>query len=76
MPRLPKRQTWHSRTRVLQEALEQDHRGVKGRIRCMRGFKSFASAERFWVTSGKPMATLPRNGGKPLMSCLDANALR
>jgi putative transposase len=27
--------------------LEQDHRGVKGRIRCMRGFKSFASAERF-----------------------------
>ena len=27
--------------------LEQDHRGVKGRIRCMRGFKSFASAECF-----------------------------
>ena len=27
--------------------LEQDHRGVKGRIRCTRGFKSFASAERF-----------------------------
>jgi len=27
--------------------LVQDHRGVKGRIRCMRGFKSFASAERF-----------------------------
>jgi putative transposase len=27
--------------------LEQDHRGVKGRIRCMRGFKRFASAERF-----------------------------
>jgi putative transposase len=26
---------------------EQDHRGVKGRVRCMRGFKSFASAERF-----------------------------
>ena len=23
------------------------HRGVKGRIRCMRGFKSFASTERF-----------------------------
>ncbi|MHB0682513.1 Transposase (plasmid) [Roseomonas mucosa] len=28
-------------------SLEQDHRGLKGRIRCMRGFKSFASAERF-----------------------------
>ena len=27
--------------------LEQDHRGIKGRIRCMRGFKSFRSAERF-----------------------------
>ena len=30
--------------------IEQDHRGVKGRIRCMRGFKSFASAERFCRT--------------------------
>jgi transposase-like protein len=27
--------------------LEQDHRGVKGRTRCMRGFKSFVAAERF-----------------------------
>jgi transposase-like protein len=27
--------------------LEQDHRGVRGRTRCMRGFKSFASAQRF-----------------------------
>jgi transposase-like protein len=27
--------------------LEQDHRGIKGRTRCMRGFKSFTSAERF-----------------------------
>ncbi|MFC7739232.1 IS6 family transposase [Roseomonas sp. GCM10028921] len=27
--------------------LEQDHRGIKGRIRCMRGFKSYTSAERF-----------------------------
>ena len=35
-----------------------------------------AAAERFWVTSGKPMAALPRNGGKALMSCLGANALR
>jgi hypothetical protein len=28
--------------RVQEQRLEQDHRGVKGRIRCMRGFKSFA----------------------------------
>ncbi|MFC7738931.1 IS6 family transposase [Roseomonas sp. GCM10028921] len=27
--------------------LEQDHRGIKGRIRYMRGFKSHTSAERF-----------------------------
>ncbi|TDH60108.1 hypothetical protein E2C06_24010 [Dankookia rubra] len=27
--------------------MEQDHRGVKGRTRCMRGFKSFDAAERF-----------------------------
>ena len=27
--------------------LEQDHRGIKGLIRCMRGFKSDLSAERF-----------------------------
>jgi putative transposase len=27
--------------------LEQDHRGVKGRIRCMRGFKEVAAAARF-----------------------------
>ena len=27
--------------------LQQDHRGMKGRIRCMRGFESFDAAERF-----------------------------
>ncbi len=37
----------HRTSRYLNNRLEQDHRGVKGRIRCMRGFKSFASAERF-----------------------------
>src|SRR4051812_2961464 len=35
-----------------------------------------AASERFWVTSGQPMATLLRNGGKALMACLGANALR
>ena len=29
------------------DTIEQGHRGVKGRTRCMRGFKGFASAERF-----------------------------
>ncbi len=27
--------------------LEQDHRGIKGRIRCMRGFKNHDAASRF-----------------------------
>jgi putative transposase len=36
------------RTNVcLDNRLEQDHRGIKGRIRCMRGFGSFVSAGRF-----------------------------
>ena len=28
--------------------LEQDHRGVKGRTRCVRGFKVFGAADRFY----------------------------
>src|SRR5215211_1628841 len=36
----------HRTSAYRNNGLEQDHRGVKGRIRCMRGFKSFASAER------------------------------
>jgi putative transposase len=36
------------RTSVYENSrLEQDHRGVKGRIRCMRGFKEFGAADRF-----------------------------
>src|SRR4051812_36616846 len=37
----------HRSSAYMNNRLEQDHRGVKGRIRCMRGFKSFAAAERF-----------------------------
>jgi putative transposase len=33
--------------------LEQDHRGIKGRIRCMRGFKSDHSAARFCREHGE-----------------------
>ena len=36
------------RTNVyLNNRLEQDHRGIKGRIRCMRGFKEHNAADRF-----------------------------
>jgi transposase-like protein len=37
----------HRTSAYKNNGLEQDHRGVKGRTRCMRGFKGFASAERF-----------------------------
>ena len=41
------RQVMHRTSAYKNNRLEQDHRGVKGRTRCMRGFKSFASAGRF-----------------------------
>ena len=41
------RRVAHRTSAYKNNGLEQDHRGVKGRIRCMRGFKSFRSAERF-----------------------------
>ena len=41
------RRVEHRTSAYKNNRLEQDHRGVKGRTRCMRGFKSFASAERF-----------------------------
>ncbi|HYZ64251.1 MAG TPA: IS6 family transposase, partial [Acetobacteraceae bacterium] len=41
------RQVVHRTSAYRNNGLEQDHRGVKGRIRCMRRFKSFAAAERF-----------------------------
>ena len=44
------RRVVHRTSAYKNNGLEQDHRGVKGRIRCMRGFKSFDSAERFCRT--------------------------
>jgi putative transposase len=41
------RRVVHRTSAYKNNRLEQDHRGVKGRTRCMRGFKSFASAGRF-----------------------------
>jgi transposase-like protein len=41
------RRVAHRTSAYKNNRLEQDHRGVRGRTRCMRGFKSFASAERF-----------------------------
>ena len=36
----------HRTSAYLNNRLEQDHRGIKGRIRCMRGFKSHHPASR------------------------------
>ncbi len=41
------RRVAHRTSRYRNNGLEQDHRGVRGRTRCMRGFKGSASAERF-----------------------------
>ncbi len=41
------RRVVHRTSAFKNNGLEQDHRGVKGRVRCMRGVKSFASAGRF-----------------------------
>jgi len=42
------------RTNVyLNNRLEQDHSGIKGRIRCMRGFKEHGAADRFCREHGR-----------------------
>ena len=38
------REVRHRTSRYLNNGLEQDHRGIKGRYRCMRGFKEFGAA--------------------------------
>src|SRR5690349_15992134 len=41
------RKVEHRNSRYLNNRMEQDHRGIKGRYRPMQGFKNEASAERF-----------------------------
>jgi putative transposase len=41
------RRVRHRTSAYLNNRLEQDHRGIKGRIRCMRGFKDHDAADRF-----------------------------
>ena len=43
----------HRTSAYLNNRLEQDHRGIKGRIRCMRGFKSHDAAKRFCREHGE-----------------------
>jgi putative transposase len=43
----------HRTSAYLNNRLEQDHRGIKGRIRCMRGFKNHDAAGRFCREHGE-----------------------
>ena len=43
----------HKTNAYLNNRLEQDHRGIKGRIRCMRGFKSHDAAAYFCREHGE-----------------------
>ena len=43
----------HRTSAYLNNRLEQDHRGIKGRIRCMRGLKSHDAAARFCCEHGE-----------------------
>ena len=43
----------HRTSAYLNNRLEQDHRGIKGRIRCMHSFKSYDAAHRFCREHGE-----------------------
>ena len=59
----------HRTSAYLNNRLEQDHRGIKGRIRCMRGFKSNDAAHRFCRKHGELRDLLrPRRRHKQLIS--------
>ena len=47
------RKVRHRTNAYLNNRLEQDHRGIQGRIRCMRGFKSHDAAARFCRAHGE-----------------------
>ena len=48
----------HRASRYLNNRLEQDHRGLKGRYRPMRGFKCLRSAARFCRGRDEPRTFL------------------
>ena len=59
----------HRTSAYLNNRLEQDHRGIKGRIRCMRGFKDDQAAERFCREHGELRDLLrPRRRHNQLVS--------
>ncbi len=53
------RTVWHRTSAYLNNWPEQDHRGIKGRIRCMRSFMSHDAVYRFCREHGE-LRDLPR----------------
>lgn len=65
----------HRTSAYLNNRLEQDHRGIKGRIRCMRGFKSHTAAERFCREHGELRGFLrPRRRHNQIVSAASRRA--
>lgn len=59
----------HRTSAYLNNRHEQDHRGIKGRIRCMRGFKSHDAAHRFCREHGELRVLLrPRRRHSQIVS--------
>jgi transposase-like protein len=59
----------HRTSAYLNNRLEQDHRGIKGRIRCMRDFQSHDAAGRFCREHGELRNLLrPRRRHNQLVS--------
>ncbi|WP_431272181.1 IS6 family transposase [Dankookia sp. P2] len=64
------RRVEHRTSAYKNNKMEQDHRGVKGRTQCMRGFKSFASAERFCRSYDEaPQLASPLHPPQPIRLC-------
>ncbi len=62
----------HGTSAYLNNRLEQDHRGIKGRIRCMRGLKDHGAASRFCREHGELRDLLRprRRHNQPVSACL------
>ena len=65
----------HRTSAYLNNRLEQDHRGIKGRIRCMRGFKDHDAASRFCREHGELRDLLrPRRHHNQIVSAVSRRA--
>jgi putative transposase len=63
---VPGRTVRHRTSMYLNNRLEQDHRGIKGRIRCVRGFKSAATSRSRCATPRRDAAERHGRPAEPL----------